>query len=160
MNIKEIKDLIEAVSKAQIDDFYFEDKEVKIEIKNNKPVFTSPAPQAVPVQEQETAAGTQNIPVAQASTQKNGTAAGQEEEGLIPVKSPIVGTFYRSPNPSAPPFIEAGSEVQQSTTVCIVEAMKVMNEIKANCHGKVAKILVEDGQPVEYEQVLMYVSPL
>ncbi len=158
MNIKEIKELIEAVSNADIDDFYFENKDMKLEIKNNKPVIHAPS-EGVPLSQDTQPVASVN-PQSSESTEngKQSSEKQAEDEGLIPVRSPIVGTFYRAPNPSAPPFVEVGSEVKQNTTVCIVEAMKVMNEIKANCHGKIAKILVNDGDPVEYEQVLMYVS--
>ncbi len=159
MNIKEIKDIIEAVSKARIDDFYYEDKDVKIEIKNNKPVIAGSQNTPSVSEVKPIASITEPAQTESASPGKT-SPRNREKEGLIPIKSPIVGTFYRSPNPSAPSFIEVGSEVKQNTTVCIVEAMKVMNEIKANCHGKVAEILVENGDPVEYEQVLMYVTPL
>jgi acetyl-CoA carboxylase biotin carboxyl carrier protein len=76
------------------------------------------------------------------------------------VNSPMVGTFYRAPAPEAPPFVDTGSEVIEDTVLCIVEAMKIMNEIKAECRGKVAEVLVENGQPVEYGQPLFRIVPL
>ncbi|HXK44599.1 MAG TPA: acetyl-CoA carboxylase biotin carboxyl carrier protein [bacterium] len=84
----------------------------------------------------------------------------KEEENLIQVKSPLIGTFYRAPSPQSPPFVEVGVVVKKGTTLCIVEAMKVMNEIKAECTGKVRKILVENGSPVEYGQVLFLLEPV
>ena len=78
---------------------------------------------------------------------------------LIELRSPCVGTLYRSPTPDAEPFVEEGDDVEPDTTVCIIEAMKVMNEVKAERHGTVDKILVENGQPVEYDQLLMWIAP-
>ncbi len=75
------------------------------------------------------------------------------------VRSPMVGTFYRAPAPDAPPFVEVGDRVKEDTTLCIIEAMKLMNEIKAEMRGRVTKILVENGMPVEYNQPLFYIEP-
>ncbi len=81
-----------------------------------------------------------------------------EEEGVVPITSPMVGTFYRSPSPEASPFVEMGSEVESGKVVCIIEAMKLFNEIESEVKGKVVKILVENGQPVEYGQKLMLIK--
>jgi acetyl-CoA carboxylase biotin carboxyl carrier protein len=81
-------------------------------------------------------------------------AAASEDEGLHIINSPIVGTFYRSPSPTSEPFVRIGSHVEHDSTVCIIEAMKLMNEIQAETSGEVAKIYVENGQPVEYGQPL------
>ncbi len=82
----------------------------------------------------------------------------QQLENVVYVKSPLVGTFYRAPSPESPPFIELGSTVKQGTTLCIIEAMKVMNEIKSEHNGVVKEILVENGKPVEYGQVLFIIQ--
>ncbi|HPC29319.1 MAG TPA: acetyl-CoA carboxylase biotin carboxyl carrier protein [bacterium] len=79
---------------------------------------------------------------------------------FIEIKSPLIGTFYRAPSPHAPPFVEVGSAINSGTTLCIVEAMKVMNEIKSDCSGIIRKILVENGSPVEYGQVLFLIEPV
>jgi len=86
-------------------------------------------------------------------------AAATEEETHIVVRSPMVGTFYRAPAPDAPPFVDVGDTVKENTVLCIVEAMKLMNEIKAETRGTLAKILVENGQPVEYNQPLFLIKP-
>lgn len=85
----------------------------------------------------------------------------QEEapSGLHPIKSPIVGTFYRAPSPDADPFVEVGSKVKKGDVLCIIEAMKLMNEIESDIDGTVEKIMVENGQPVEYGQVLFLIRP-
>ncbi len=83
-----------------------------------------------------------------------------EEEGLVTISSPMVGTFYRSPAPDAPPFVEEGDEVNEDDVVCIIEAMKIMNEIKAEVKGRIRKVLVENGESVEFGQPLFLVEPL
>jgi acetyl-CoA carboxylase biotin carboxyl carrier protein len=84
---------------------------------------------------------------------------GDSEAGLTPIKSPMVGTFYSSPSPDAKPFVQVGSTVDEETDVCIIEAMKVFNNIKAECRGQISKILVTNGQTVEFGQVLFLVKP-
>jgi acetyl-CoA carboxylase biotin carboxyl carrier protein len=81
------------------------------------------------------------------------------QEHLIPVTSPMVGTFYRAPSPDAPPFVDVGGRVGTGTVLCIIEAMKLMNELESEVEGTIAKILVENAQPVEYGQVLFLIDP-
>jgi acetyl-CoA carboxylase biotin carboxyl carrier protein len=90
-------------------------------------------------------------------TEKRGEA---EEKKYHVIKSPLVGTFYRAPSPGAPPFVEEGDIVSKGQVLCIIEALKVMNEIESDIDGKVVKILVENGEPVEYGQELFYIEPL
>ena len=85
--------------------------------------------------------------------------AGESDKDLLAIKSPMVGTFYSSPSPEAPPFVNVGSQVDEETDVCIIEAMKVFNNIKAECRGKIAKALVGNGETVEFGQVLFLVKP-
>jgi acetyl-CoA carboxylase biotin carboxyl carrier protein len=108
------------------------------------PQMGMPNQVATPVQTQETGA-----PV----------NAGQEESKFIEIKSPIIGTFYRKPSPDKPVFVEVGDTVSTDTIVCMVEAMKLFNEIEAEVTGKIVKILVEDGTPVEFGQPLFLVDP-
>lgn len=86
-------------------------------------------------------------------------APADEEAGLVPIKSPMVGTFYSAPSPDAKPFVSVGSKVDEETDVCIIEAMKVFNNIKAECRGTIAKVLITNGQPVEFGQTLFLVKP-
>ena len=87
------------------------------------------------------------------------TAAAAEAAGLIPVESPMVGTFYRAPAPGAEPYVKEGDVVQKGTVVCIIEAMKLMNEIESEVKGRIARIMVENGQPVEFGQTLFLIEP-
>lgn len=151
MNQKELKDLIEFLIEKDVSEFELERGDVKVRIKRTPaatPVSvvvqgSTPAPTALPVQ---TAASSVAIPPA-ASTE-------DRDDGLQIVKSPIVGTYYESPSPGSPPFIKVGDVVAQGQALCIIEAMKLMNEIESDYAGEVAKILVKNGQPVEYGQPL------
>jgi acetyl-CoA carboxylase biotin carboxyl carrier protein len=89
----------------------------------------------------------------------SGAAAAAEDSKAIPIRSPMVGTFYAAPNPDAPPFVKVGDQVGPETTVCVIEAMKVFNEIPAECSGRIVTVLVENGAPVEYGQPLFRVEP-
>lgn len=93
------------------------------------------------------------------STDPAAAAAPGQQEGLIEISSPMVGTFYSAPSPNADPFVEVGSQVDEETTVCVIEAMKVMNEIKADAPGAIKKVLVTNGASVEYGQPLFLVEP-
>jgi acetyl-CoA carboxylase biotin carboxyl carrier protein len=166
MDLKDIRQIIKMVESSNINEFELEEEGTKLKISksiggNNIPVsdvqvVTSPVAQPV-VQ-----------PVAQTPPQpeiieKPQTAAEKEEESetadnILEVLSPMVGTFYRSPSPDADPYIEVGQTVSVGQTLCIVEAMKLMNEIEAEFSGKIVKILVENAQPVEYNQPLFLIE--
>src|SRR5262249_35624477 len=98
-------------------------------------------------------------PMPVAVPQEQQTEDSASNQGL-PITSPMVGTFYRAPSPEAKPYVEVGTVVEKGDVVCIIEAMKMMNEIQAEAHGRILKILVENGQPVEYEQALFLLEPL
>jgi acetyl-CoA carboxylase biotin carboxyl carrier protein len=155
MNIKEIKELIEVVSQHGITDLEVERSGVKVRIrKEGQPVVVSSGPT------HSTYAFPTGYPPAAAPTATGASAvvpvpaAPNEDEGLLHVRSPIVGTFYRSPNPDAEPFVKAGDTVEPGRVLCIIEAMKLMNEIEAEVTGEVVKIYVENGEPVEFGQGL------
>jgi acetyl-CoA carboxylase biotin carboxyl carrier protein len=93
------------------------------------------------------------------STFENDNTALENQEGLIPIKSPMLGTFYRSSGPGEPPFVDIGSEVNEDSTICIIEVMKLFSTICAGTHGRIERILAEDGKMVEYNQVLFLVDP-
>ncbi len=89
----------------------------------------------------------------------SGSSAAAEDAKYVQVRSPMVGTFYAAPNPEAPPFVKVGDQIGPESTVCVIEAMKVFNEIPAECSGKIVAMLVENGEPVEFGQALFRVEP-
>ena len=153
MNIKEIKELIEVVSQHGITDLEVERSGVKVRIrKEGQPVVVSSVPThstyAFPTGYPPAAPG---VPSPSPATE---SVPSSEDDGLLNVRSPIVGTFYRAPNPDAEPFVKAGDTVEPGRVLCIIEAMKLMNEIEAEVSGEIVKVYVENGEPVEFGQAL------
>lgn len=136
-----IKKLVDIVSRSNIDELRIGDKDIKITIKK------STTPYKI-----------QEIPQESEEIQELSSENKENREGLF-ITSPIVGTFYRAPKPDAPPFVEVGDEVKIGQTLCIIEAMKLMNEVKSDYNGIVKEILVENGEPVEYGQPLFIIEP-
>ncbi len=159
MNQKELKELIDFLIERDISEFELERGDVKVRIKRGAdvPVATvahlGAAPVSVPVAPGPTR--TAAIPEPSAVTESLPAV----EEGLHTVKSPIVGTFYDAPAPGAPPFVNPGDMVQAGQVLCIIEAMKLMNEIESDVSGEVVKRLATNGQPVEYGQPLFAIRP-
>lgn len=160
MNLKELKELIKLVDQKQFAEFELEQPDFKLRIKRNAPVVvqptsnsTSPAPAPVPVvpPAMPVAPAPGAPPPAVAATP---APAAAPEEALHLIVSPIVGTFYRAPSPTADPYVEIGDRVEPGTVLCLIEAMKLMNEITSDVAGEVVKIFVENGQAVEYGQPL------
>ncbi len=158
MDLKQIKQIIELIKRSELTEFEFEEEGFKIKVKrgaggqpvimtpaalsaNPFPVVSTPAQTATPVQ-----------------TAVPGTTAQADDTGFAYVKSPMVGTFYKSASPETPAFVNVSSKVEEKTVVCIIEAMKIMNEIQAETKGTVVEVLVENGQPVEYGQRLFKVK--
>ena len=161
MDLNYIKKLIKLVSESGVDEIEIEEEGKKVRI-SKRTVTGGPVLQsAFPVSPVEV--GVPAYFPAAPSVPAGGTRAAEPPAApvttLHEVKSPIVGTFYRAPAPDASPFVQVGSEVSPGTVLCIVEAMKLMNEIECDTRGKVAKILVENGQPVEYDQTLFLIDP-
>ena len=157
MNIKEIQDLIKFVSKSGVSEVEIEQKDFKITIKT--PVGGSPiaamapmAPMAMPMPVAAPAPAA--APVASAPT-----PAPAQNSNLIEIKSPMIGTFYRSAGPDKPPFVEVGQSIKPGDKVCIIEAMKLFNEIESEISGTIVKVLVNDSSPIEYDQPLFLVEP-
>lgn len=162
MDFKQIQELIKMINKSNIGEVSIEEKGFKLTIKQKEepaqnviaaPVHAplqayAPQPAALP----QTAA---SAPAAAGAPK----AAEPAADNLITIKSPMIGTFYRSPAPGKPVFVEVGSEVAPGKVVCIIEAMKLFNEIESEVSGKIVKILVEDASPVEYDQPLFLVEP-
>ncbi|MBS1638197.1 MAG: acetyl-CoA carboxylase biotin carboxyl carrier protein [Bacteroidetes bacterium] len=166
MKLNEIQDLIKFVSKSGVNEVELETKEIKIVIKTGKqtaPVIMQAAPTqmvAAP-QAQMVAAPVQNTSPA-AETKANPPAANTtatDDSKYVTIKSPMIGTFYRSAGPDKPPFVNVGDDIAAGKTVCIIEAMKLFNEIESDVKGKIVKVLVNDATPVEYDQPLFLVDP-
>jgi acetyl-CoA carboxylase biotin carboxyl carrier protein len=163
MNQKELKELIEFLIDKDITEFELERGDVKVRIKRGQEIHYTTAPASVsapvPLPTQHAAPAHPAPASAQASPAPAPAAAPSEEEGLHTVKSPIVGTFYESPSPGAPGFVKVGDTITVGQVLCIVEAMKLMNEIESDVAGEIVKISVNNGQPVEYGQPLFLVRP-
>ncbi|WDF68046.1 acetyl-CoA carboxylase biotin carboxyl carrier protein [Sphingobacterium oryzagri] len=159
MDIKQIQDLIKFVSKSGVNEVAIEEKDFKITIKTNQePTYVTasvPSPVAVPAQ----AAAPAVTATPAATTPATPAAAAQEASNLITIKSPMIGTFYRAAGPEKPLFANVGDEIAPGKVLCIVEAMKLFNEIESEVSGKIVKILVNDAQPVEFDQPLFLVDP-
>ena len=156
MNIKEIQDLIKFVSKSGVSEVEIEQKDFKITIKT--PVMGVPMamPTMAPVAMQVAAPA----PVAASPAAAPApVAATANDSNLIEIKSPMIGTFYRSAGPDKPPFIEVGQTIKVGDKVCIIEAMKLFNEIESEISGTIVKVLVNDSTPIEYDQPLFLVEP-
>ena len=165
MDIKELKKLLEILNDADVHKFEMEREGMKIKL--NRGAISpqaAPAPVAPVYEFQKAAVAPAPVPVSAAPSPAPASAAPATEEkkdddilnqdGIHIVTSPIVGTFYRKPNPNADPYVEVGDSVKNGQTLCIVEAMKLMNEITADASGSVVKIFINDGQPVEFGEPL------
>ena len=162
MKTKEIRDLIDFISQSGLNEVKIETEELKLAIKRDPDVKTqvvssgasAPAPAAsAPASAPAPAASSApSAPAAPEATEKQGG-------NYVEIKSPMIGTFYRSPNPDSPSFVNVGDTVEKGQTVCIVEAMKLFNEIESEVSGTIVKVMVENASPVEYDQVLYLVDP-
>jgi acetyl-CoA carboxylase biotin carboxyl carrier protein len=159
MDFKQIQELIKMINKSNIGEVTIEEKGFRLTIKQKEEaaqhVIAAPSyMQASPPQQMQLPATSQQPTSATPKGGKSETA-----DNLITIKSPMIGTFYRSPGPGKPHFLEVGDEVAPGKVVCIIEAMKLFNEIESEVKGRVVKILVEDASPVEYDQPLFLVEP-
>lgn len=163
MKLNEIQDLIKFVAKSGVSEVELETKDVKIVIKTpagkkQEQVYVQTStPVAQPMQ---TSAPVQNTaPVAETKAPETKSNGGADESKFVTIKSPMIGTFYRSSSPDKPPFVNVGDEIAAGKAVCIIEAMKLFNEIESDIKGKIVKVLVNDATPVEYDQPLFLVDP-
>jgi acetyl-CoA carboxylase biotin carboxyl carrier protein len=166
MDFSQIQEIIRMVSKHKLSEFILKEGEFKLVVRNQSaagevhtaaPVIVQTQPAAVmaaPVAPVAAPAAATPAPKAEAAP-----AASNEDANYLVVKSPMVGTFYRSSTPDKPAFVKVGDAVDAGQTVCIIEAMKLFNEIESDVKGKIVKVLVEDASPVEYEQPLFLVDP-
>jgi acetyl-CoA carboxylase biotin carboxyl carrier protein len=160
MDFRQIQDLIKMINKSNIGELSIEEGGFKITIKQKKdeklvyaqaPAMMAPAPVAQ--------APVVATPAAAPAVSADKPAAAPKADNLVTIKSPMIGTFYRRPSPDKPLFAEVGDEITPGKVVCIIEAMKLFNEIESEVKGKIVKILVEDASPVEYDQPLFLVDP-
>ncbi|HUS03186.1 MAG TPA: acetyl-CoA carboxylase biotin carboxyl carrier protein [Chitinophagaceae bacterium] len=153
MDIKKIQELVKLITKTNIGEISIEEKDFKITIKQKREAtqhFTAPPFQQAP----------QQLPAMPSSkTEKPKEEAIPKQDNLVTIKSPMIGTFYRQAGPGKPIFINVGDEVTTGTVVCIIEAMKLFNEIESEVTGTIVKVLVEDASPVEFDQPLFLVEP-
>lgn len=158
MDFKQIQDLIKLINKSNIGELKIEQGDFKITIRQKEDKYISVASAAAPMQMMPSMpAQQQSVDAPVTPTEK--TAPSVKEENLVTIKSPMIGTFYRKPSPDKPLFVEVGDDIMVGKVVCIIEAMKLFNEIESEVSGKVVKILVEDSTPVEYDQPLFLVDP-
>jgi acetyl-CoA carboxylase biotin carboxyl carrier protein len=171
MNISEIQDLIKFIAKAGVTEVEIEKKDFKITIKSELPkrrgaagkepeALAPQVPMSMPPVAMVSAPAVVPAPApapapAAAPAETNKTETNQ----YVTVKSPMIGTFYRKPSPDKPTFVEVGTSVSQGTVLCVIEAMKLFNEIESEVSGKIVKVLVDDNSPVEYDQPLFLVDP-
>ncbi len=172
MDKKEIQGLIKLINDSNISELKLEDGDFKLTIRTKEyhkasvlpvqktvigqPTIPVSVPQHVPQMVDEAKI---NSPVADAKSMPNKDNSNNKNDGYLEIKSPIVGTFYRAPAPDKDPYVKVGDVVNEKSIVCIVEAMKLFNEIEAEVNGKIIDILVEDASPIEYDQVLFIVDP-
>ncbi len=158
MDIREIQNLIKFVSKSEVSEVKYKTKDFEITIKTplagNENVSYFAAPQG----QQVSYSAPQAAPAPQAGSDEAASHA-EDESKYITIKSPMIGTFYRKPSPDKEVFINVGDTISEGKVVCVIEAMKLFNQIEAEISGKIVKILVEDSTPVEYDQPLFLVDP-
>jgi acetyl-CoA carboxylase biotin carboxyl carrier protein len=167
LKVQEIRELIKLVDQSSIDEFVYENEGSKIKMKKHTGTSTvttvqvpQAATQAVPVvQPAAPAAVSSTTPVQELKQEEAVTAKQADKSNLHKITSPMVGTFYASPTPEADVYVKAGSVVSKDSIVCIVEAMKLFNEIEAEVNGEIVEVLVKNGQLVEYGQPLFLVKP-
>jgi len=157
MKSKEIRDLIDFISSTGLNEVNIETEELKLSVVREAKVKTQSAQvvQAAPVAAPAAAPMVSAVSAAPSST----PAASDDTSSYVEVKSPMIGTFYRSVNPESPTFASIGDKIEVGQTVCIVEAMKLFNEIESEVSGTIVKVMVENASPVEYDQVLFLVDP-
>jgi len=167
MTFKEIQDLLKFVSKSELSEVRIKEAEFELTIRNKNYSKGSASPGVVASHPVSIAPVSVPAPEPVAETpapaaQSGGATPAEDSDsvaGLLEVKSPIVGTFYRSASPDKPPYVSVGDTIAEGAVVCIVEAMKLFNEIESEVSGKIVKVMIEDASPVEYDQVLFLVDP-
>lgn len=165
IDLKKLRSLLRTLAEGDVTEFEFEDKNVRLRLQRGPgapQMVVSPAslaPSLLPGAYEQAPTSMGPDSVLPSSGAGGGAAGGAEDDAdAVIVTSPFVGTFYRAPSPDAPPFVEVGSRVREGQTLCIVEAMKLMNEIEADAAGTIVEVLVENGKPVEFDQPLFRIA--
>ena len=170
MTTKDIHDLLKLINRLELSEFKMKDGDFQLSVRtkhfaeqsDNPPAIISAAPQPVisvpsmPVPAAPPVAAPASAPAAAPTSE---SAPADDESKYVEIKSPMVGTFYRSASPDKPPYAKVGDSIEVGDTICIIEAMKLFNEVDAEISGKIVKVMIEDAQPVEYDQVLFLVDP-
>ena len=159
MSTQDIQQLIDFISQSGLDEVNIETTDLKISVKRYGQI-PPPAPVAIVAPAAPALQPHVPIPVPAASTQVAPSTPQADTSNYITIKSPMIGTFYRSANPESPMFVEVGDSISEGKVVCIIEAMKLFNEIESEVSGRIVKILVENATPVEYDQPLFLVEPI
>jgi acetyl-CoA carboxylase biotin carboxyl carrier protein len=154
MDLERIESLLKLLSAHDVSEFHYRDGEHRIRLRLGPPPVPIHTVHAAPMPIASAAS-----PVGAAPAAQPGAPAQASDDGLVVIESPMVGTFYRAPSPGAPPFVEVGDTVQKGKTLCVIEAMKLMNEIEAEVGGTIAEILVDNAQPVQFGQALFKIRP-
>jgi acetyl-CoA carboxylase biotin carboxyl carrier protein len=154
MDIKQIQDLIKFVHKSGVNEVSIEENDFKITIKTNQAptVVTATIPAAAPLAAAPAPVAAAPVPAA--------APAVSESDNYITIKSPMIGTFYRSASPDKPAFVNVGDEIKAGQVLCVVEAMKLFNEIEAEISGRIVRVLVDNASPIEFDQPLFVVEPV
>lgn len=156
MKLKEIQNLIKFVARSGASEVSLEMEDVKITIKTSDSSTPIVVQEPIVVPQQQVITSTPSTPQVVDSTPESSS---EEDSNLITIKSPIIGTFYRKPSPDKPSFVEVGDVISEGSVLCVIEAMKLFNDIESEVSGKIVKILVDDTSPVEFDQPLFLVDP-
>ncbi len=165
MTFKEIQELLKQINKLELSEFKLKDGEFEIAVRTKHYISTKGAKAvpmnmpAMPTFSQAPTSAPANVDTPSTPAPSKEPPREEEDAKYVAIKSPMVGTFYRASAPDKPPFVKVGDTINEGDVVCIVEAMKLFNEIESEISGKIVKVLVEDAQPIEYDQVLFLVDP-
>ena len=155
MKLKEIQNLIKFVAKSGASEVSLEMQDVKITVKTSSDGPKAVIQEPIVVPQQQITSPAQPTPISQSPL----STSSDDNSHYITIKSPIIGTFYRKPSPDKPSFVEIGDTISEGTVLCVIEAMKLFNDIESEVSGKIVKILVDDSSPVEFDQPLFLVDP-
>ncbi|MCC5946533.1 MAG: acetyl-CoA carboxylase biotin carboxyl carrier protein [Bernardetiaceae bacterium] len=159
MKVKEIQDLITFISDLGLAEVHIKTDKIEVSVKRDNEVRQIAAPAPTQNLPQVVAPTPQAKPQQVESKDEQGETPPKSNANYLPVKSPMIGTFYRAASPEAPAFVQVGDKVEKGQTICIIEAMKLFNEIETEVSGTVVQVMVENASPVEYDQVLFLVDP-